>query len=202
MPDWIAKPDVDFAAQMNTVVTAFEADEAAYGLVDADTLALRALVTAFNDDLAASDQAKAASNVAVAAKDASREALEVSIRPTVMQIQVNPAVTDESRTSAGLPIRDTVRTFSSPIAPIDLVARELSGGVVELRWSANGNSSGIQYRIEKRSGAATEFSLVDVTGATSFKDSSQPVGTECAYQVRARRGDATSAPSNTATVYA
>ncbi len=202
MPDWIKKPDTEFAAQMTAVVVALEADQAAYGLVAADTLALRALLADFNVKLADSNAAKAATNVAVAAKDAAREALEGSVRPTVAQIQVDPNVTDESRTTAGLPIRDTVRTFSSPIPPLDLVARELPGGVVELRWSANGNTSGIQYVIEKRSGAAVEFSLVDVTSATSFRDSGQAVGTQCSYRVLARRGGERSAPSNVATVYA
>jgi hypothetical protein len=78
----------------------------------------------------------------------------------------------------------------------------MPGGVVNLRWNANGNTSGIQYRIEKRSGNATEFSLVDVTSATSFDDAGQPVGTPCSYRVLARRGGELSPPSNVAAVYA
>lgn len=202
MPDWIAKPDVDFQAQMNAVVTALEADEAGYGLVADDTLALRAAVTDFTTKLGAADVAKAASNVAVAAKDASREALEAAIRPTVAQIQVNPVVTDAKRSAAGLPIRDTTRTFTAPIVPLDLVARELAGGVIELRWSANGNTSGIQYRVEKKSGAAVEYSLLDVTSATSYRDTTQPVGTRADYRVIAKRGDSVSPASNVASVYA
>ncbi len=70
-----------------------------------------------------------------------------------------------------------------------------------MKWNSNGNASGIQYVVEKKVGTAAEFSIVDVTGATTFKDTGAPAGTHAEYRVRARRGGVVSEPSNVAPIY-
>jgi hypothetical protein len=201
MPDWIPKPDVEFVAFADRVVSALEADEAAYGLVAADTLSLRAALTQLSNALGASNVAKNNATTAVAAKDARRAEFEGLLRPIVQRVQVNPNVTDAQRTAAALPIRDTVRTVSAPIAPRDLVAVSDGSGVNSLKWNANGNSSGVEYVVEAKVGPALDFSTVDVTRATSYRHSGRTVGQLVNYRVRARRGAALSEPSNVAGVH-
>jgi hypothetical protein len=202
MPDYIPKPDTEFSAYLETLTTALEADEVAYGIIGADSLALRGALTLFQNNLSESNTAKAEAQVAVAAKDAARSDLEQLVRPLVARIQVNPVVTDALRSAASIPIRDTIRTVTAPIPPSALVAVASADGVNSLNWNPNGNTSGIQFVVEARVGAAAAFALVDVVTAASYRHTGQTPGVTVVYQVRARRGAATSAPSNQATVYA
>jgi hypothetical protein len=201
MPDYIPKPDGEMAAFTETVIAALEADEAAYGLVAAQTLALRAAQTAFTGSLTNSNTKKAEAQIAVADKDSKRQELEDALRPIVAQIQVNPIVTDELRLTASLPVRDTVRTVSSPIPPAGLVANADASGVNVLTWNSNGNASGIRYVVEAKIANAGEFSLVDVVTATSYRHLGRTPGQPVLYRVLARRGAETSQPSNVAGVY-
>jgi hypothetical protein len=201
MADYIPKPDVEASALIERVVAAIEADEAAFGLLPADSLALRTKLDDFKAKLAASSAAKAAATNAVAAKDVSRVVLEDAFRPLVQRIQVNPAVADATKSGAGLPLRDTTRTTTAPIAPTDLVVVADGAGVNRLKWSANGNTSGIQYVVEAKIGAAVDYSTVDVRTSTTLEHGGRVVGQGVDYRVRARRGDALSAPSNVGSVH-
>jgi hypothetical protein len=201
MPDYIPKPDGDAVAYTDTLITALEADEVAFGILPADSLALRAAHTAFEDALNVANTKKGEAQIAVANKDTSRSGLEQALRPVVAQIQVNPVVTDANRVAAGIPIRDTTRTFSNPITPTDLVATADAAGTNSLKWSDAGNATGIQYVVEAKIGAAVEFVTVDVVTARTFRHTGRTPGQKVEYRVRARRGSAISDPSNVAVVY-
>jgi hypothetical protein len=201
MPDYIPKPDQDAAAYLDTLVSALEADEMAYGITAAQSLALRAAHTAFEDALNVSSTKKGEAQIAVADKDTARTSLEQQLRPIVAQIQVNPIVTDASRVAAGIPIRDTVRTFSNPITPSDLVATAAASGTNALKWADAGNATGIQYVVEGKIGTAADFSTVDVVTARTYRHTGRTAGQKVEYRVRARRGAAMSDPSNVAVVY-
>jgi hypothetical protein len=201
MPDYIPKPDQEAVAYTETLITALEADEAAFGITAAQSLALREAHTAFEDSLNVSNTKKGEAQIAVADKDTKRTALEAALRPIVAQIQVNPIVTDANRVAAGIPIRDTVRTFSNPITPTALVATASASGSNSLKWSDAGNASGIQYVVEAKIGTAAEFSTVDVVTARTYRHTGRTAGQRVEYRVRARRGAAMSDPSNVAVVY-
>jgi hypothetical protein len=201
MPDYIAKPDTDFAAQMTALIAVLAANEAAYGMAAGAAAPLSAALDTFDTALGTANTAKAAANVAVAAKDQARNDLEGLVRPLIRQIQENPIVTDALRSDAGIPIRDTVRTTSSPVAPSDLVATADAAGTNSLRWSGAGNASGIQFVIEAKVGSAPEFSIIDVVTATSYRHTDRVPGQAVLYRVKARRGSMTSDPSNIAGVY-
>jgi hypothetical protein len=201
MADHFPKKDRESVAYAERAIAAFEADEVAYGMTEAESADLRTKELNFVAALDAADAAKAAASTAVAAKDEARLALEEAYRPIYNRIQVSQVVTDAARTSAGLPLRDTTRTFVNPIPPRDLVARADATGTNVLTFNANGNTSGAQFVVEARIGAAAEFSLVNVTTATTFKHTGQTPGVRTDYRVRARRGAAISDPSNVASVY-
>lgn len=201
MPDYIPKPDQEAVAYLDTLITALEANEVAYGGVADDFASLRTLHTAFEDALNVSNTKKGEAQIAVANKDAARLDLEAAVRPEVAQIQVNPAVLDADRVTAGIPIRDTVRTFSNPITPTDLVAVADAAGTNTLKWDDAGNATGIQYVVEGKVGAAAGFSTVDVVTARTYRHTGQTPGVKVEYRIRARRGNAISDPSNVAVVY-
>jgi hypothetical protein len=201
MPDYIPKPDGEAVAYTETLITALESDEAAYGITAAQAIALRAAHTEFENSLNVSNTKKGAAQIAVADKDTKRTALEAELRPIVAQIQVNPAVEDAARVAAGIPIRDTTRTFSNPITPTDLVANADAAGTNSLKWADAGNSTGIQYVVEAKAGSATEFLTVDVVTARTYRHTGRTAGQKVEYRVRARRGSAISDPSNVAVVY-
>jgi hypothetical protein len=111
-------------------------------------------------------------------------------------------VTDATRTAAGIPVRDTVRTFSAPVSPRELVATQASPTSASLAWNSNGNASGVQYVIEKRVNNAGEWLQVDVVTATRYLAQGLTPGVRVDFRVKARRGAQTSDPSNTASIYA
>ncbi len=201
MPDFVPKPDGELVAFGDRVVAAMEADEAAYGVTAAQSADLRAKLTAFRNSLASSEAAKAAARTAVAAKDVARDDFERTLRDVVKVVQVNSAVTDASRTAAGLPVHDTVRTSSAPVAPRDLVAVADAAGNADLKFNGNGNSSGARFVVQKKAGSSLEFVNVDVITATSLRVSGLVVGQRCEFRVLARRGKIDSAPSNTASIF-
>lgn len=201
MPDQIPKPDVEFSAFAEQVITAFEADEVGYALLPADTLALRSELNAFKSALAAAIAAKSQSTLAVADKDQERKDVEMMLRPIIQRVQVNPNVTDAQRVAAGIRPRDTTRTTSAPIAPRDLVATADGAGTNTLKWNSNGNTSGIQYLIQGKVGPALEFATVDVVTSTTYRHTARVVGQPVLYRVIARRGENVSAPSNSAGVH-
>lgn len=201
MADWFPKPDREAEAASNRIITALEADEALYGLTAADTARLRAEQTAFAGQLNSADAAKAAQNTAVANKDASRKTLEEDLRPVVQRVQVQPGVTDEMRTAAGIPIRDTTRTVNSPIVPRDLVARATPDGGVELKFNGNGNTSGAQFRIEVKRGLTGAWELAEVATTTRVMLKDFTPGVRCDFRVMAKRGNELSAASNVASIY-
>lgn len=202
MPDYIPKSDVEASAFLGNMLTVVDATEADYGLVAGDVADHVAALAAFNAAVADVAAAKAALATAVATKDAARVALESLVRPTVAQIQVNPAVSDAARTAAQIPIRDTVRTVHSPIAVLALVAVLASPTTAGLTWNSNGNASGIKYRIEKRVNNAGDWILVDVTSATRANVPGLAAGVRVDFRVIAQRGTAQADASNIASVYA
>jgi hypothetical protein len=199
--DYIPKPDREAQARMSSILVAMAAAPADYGLTAVEVSALQSKLDDFSAALDAADAAKSAAQIAVSAKDNARATLEAAFRPAVQRIQVNPAVTDASRTTAGIPVRDTVRTVSSPVVPVDLVATGDASGFNSLKWKSGGNAGGVQYVVEGKAGSAPDFSLVDVTSATTFKHTGVTVGQQIQYRIKARRGAAISTPSNVATVY-
>ncbi len=200
--DWFPKPDDQAANRAAQIIAVLNANAAALGITAAEMASLTAARDEFTTALTASDTALANSKVKVATKNQERRELEDLLRPLVQRVQLNPALTDQMRGDAGLPIRDTTRTFSNPVAPSDLVATGGADGVNSLKWAAAGNTSGVQYVVEAKAVGALDWSVVDVTSATSYKHTGQTPGFKLEYRVLARRGAAKSAASNVAAVFA
>jgi hypothetical protein len=128
MSDPIPRSDTDFTTFANTFVNYVAAHAVALGVAPATATALTDNLLLWTDSFAAHQTAQTNALAARATKDTSRATLEGLIRPTAQVIQTNPAVSDEQRVSAGLPIRDATRTrvavpTSRPVGQVDTSQR-------------------------------------------------------------------------------
>lgn len=201
MPDYIPKADREAEAAMRRTVAWLGNNGEALGLDVPTREGLFERLNVFTDRLNVVDVAKGTLQTRVNEKDTARSNLETEFRRVIQTLQLNPLLTDAMRAESGIPIRDTVRTTSSPVAPRDLVAVADAAGFNSLTWSAAGNAAGVRYVVEAKPAGAAEFSTVDVVTATKFKHGGQTPGRNVVYRVLARRGDVVSPPSNTASVY-
>jgi hypothetical protein len=113
---------------VNTFVNYVAAHAVALGIPTATATDLTDGLTDWSDNLTAHHTAQTNANAARVTKDISRERLEGLVRPAAQMIQANPAVTDEQRAGAGLPIRDAIRTRAAapttrPVGQVDTSQR-------------------------------------------------------------------------------
>jgi hypothetical protein len=128
MADFIPRPDNEFSTFANTFVSYVSAHAVALGVPAGMVTSLTDALAAWTDDFAAHQTAQTAALAAKATKDTARETLEGLIRPAAQVIQANPAVTNEQRVGAGLPLRDDTRTrpavpTSKPVGRVDTSQR-------------------------------------------------------------------------------
>lgn len=201
MPDFIPKNDTEFAAWLANFNTIANANLAALGLVAADVTANVTNTTTLNTAIATNVTAQAAALAATQGKKTARRTVELSSRTLARRIQANPAVSNALKEQLGLTVRNSPPTAIVPVAPADLVVSGSDSGVNLLQWKGNGNKSGTQYLIETKIGAATQWTITDVTTKAKYSHVSQTPGVKAMYRVRAKRGDVLSGYSNEAIVY-
>lgn len=201
MPNVVPNPDDAAAKSLNGSIAQIKANAALYGVADADMVALEAKATAFASELTNVEAAKNAQTAAVARKDAARTTLEHDYRAMVQRIHVNPAVTDAHKAAAGIPMRDTIRTFAMPPAPLDLVVSAQSNGTNYLAWNRNGAPERTDFAIEARTAPSEAWIMVGSVSATQFQHTGQKPGVAVTYRVSARRGKYQSQPCAPVGVY-
>lgn len=116
--DYIPARDADFINWSANFETLIAADPTAYGLDAADATAITAADTAWSAAYTAATDPSTRTPSTVAAKDVARQNAEDVMRPFAMQINANPAVTDQQRTDLGLTVRQTSPT--PPATPTDV----------------------------------------------------------------------------------
>lgn len=87
----------DFSAKVSATPTAF-------GLTAADATTEAALVTAYDDALAAATNPATRTPVTVTAKNVAKAGLVANTRSLAARIQANPSVTPEQKVALGLPV--------------------------------------------------------------------------------------------------
>lgn len=128
MPDYIPR-DKDARYQWgNAFINYFTAHATDLGF-DAGTVAyLTSLWTPYTDAYGNLAPLENAYRAGVGVFDTAEAAYTTEVRALVAQIQVNPNITDEQRTAAGLPVRSTTRTAvgvptTRPVAEVDTSQR-------------------------------------------------------------------------------
>lgn len=135
-PPYVPARDADLGPWSNTFATVLTADEAAYGLVPADSAAVNAVVTPWLAALATATNPATKTSATVAAKDAAKVAMLAVVRPYAVRISGNPAVSDEDKVAIGVTVRNTGRTPIPPpsVAPV-LSLDNLIIGQARLRYA-------------------------------------------------------------------
>jgi len=175
-------------------ITTIKAFAATYGATPEELTALEAKATAFASELANVENAKNAQNGVVARKDAARMSLEKDYRNLVQRIHTNPAVTDEQKVRAGIPVRDTVKTSVVPPAPTDLVVAPNANGTNYLAWNCIGAPDGTDYLLESKATGSESWVLIAAPSRLSYQHIGQKPGVGITYRVRSRRGKLESQP--------
>jgi hypothetical protein len=176
-------------------------DFATLGVPEALSNSLSTGATDFTSKMALQLEAKIAAKAATEAKVDSKALLITFIRTVAGIIQNNPAVTDEEKKALGLPVHDTVHSVIHAYPPVNLNATGKPTGVNHLDWEPGENIHGCMYIVEGMKAGETKFSYVDVVTKTKYNHKSQKPGEQITYQVKAKRGEEVSQPSNNAVVY-
>ena len=145
--------------------------------------------------------AQNAAEAATGDKNESRKSFEKEIRSIAGIIQANPDIPNNLREILGLPIHDNIHTHIHPQIPQDLYAEGSPTGVNHLNWEAGENKPGTMYVVEAMKAGEKDFSFVDVVTKTKYDHKGQTPGMMITYQIKAKRGDEVSQPSNNAVVY-
>ena len=198
---YIPGPDTKFENWADQFAKKVGTDFASLGVKEAMSIQLTEDATDFVTKMSDLLNAKIAAKAATEAKNDTRTALESVVRTVAGIIQSNPDVTDEQKKALGLPVHDSVHSVVHPQQPKELNAKGDPAGVNLLNWEPGENKPGTMYVIEAMKQDETGFSYVDVVTKTKYDHKNQKPGEMITYQVKAKRGDEISAPSNAAVVY-
>lgn len=148
-------------------------------------------------DRVAKDEAAAA---AVIAERDARKVVEPVCSYYNTTIKGNPDVSDEAKVAAGIDLKKPP-TFTSPVAPTDLVVNGFENGTNVLKWKRAANKPNTQFIIEYREASETEFEYLATSTQTTYKHTGVTPGMQCAYRIKAQRAGEESPFSNVAVVY-
>jgi len=157
--------------------------------------------TDFNDKYEIHIEAQDVAKGATANKNEAKDSLEDNIRDLAGKIQADKSVSNNLRSILGLPVHDNIHTHIHPQIPQDLYAEGSPTGVNHLNWEAGENKPGTMYVVEAMKAGEKDFSFVDVVTKTKYDHKGQTPGMMITYQIKAKRGDEVSQPSNNAVVY-
>lgn len=101
---WLPLKDADLLSFMQNMSAKITATPTDFGLQAADATALAALLTSYEDALAAASDPATRTPVSVTAKDVAEA------RSLAKRIQATPTVTPDQKSSLGLPIHKTTVT--------------------------------------------------------------------------------------------
>jgi hypothetical protein len=162
-------------------------------------------LTTMRDNLAAKVSDKAAKIEAARAATTGTSAVRRGVNEKVgfynKILKVNKTIDPALLTALGLSLNGEGGTPVTPFALTDLVVEGRSNGINYLRFKRGGNKSSVNFIVEAKIGAATEFGFLSVTKKTRFEHKNQTPGVRAVYRVKAVRGDSESTYSNDAVVY-
>ena len=157
--------------------------------------------TGFNGKYEIHIEAQDVAQGATANKNEAKDSLMDNIRTLAGKIQADKRVSNNLRSILGLPIHDNIHSVIHPQIPQDLYAEGSPTGVNNLNWQAGENKANTMYVVEAMKAGEKDFSFVDVVTKTRYDHKNQTPGTMITYQIKAKRGDEVSQPSNNAVVY-
>lgn len=145
------------------------------------------------------DNAKAAYQAALEARDAARQTLLDNISLVNSDIY-NGNTLPSLIAAAGLEPRATTRATLSPQMPLNLLATPDAMGGVVLAWKRNGNPGSATFVVET-SNDNENWTLVSTTSKTRFSTFGFTPGHTAYFRVYAQKNGLTSQPSATAAIY-
>lgn len=167
-----------------------------YDVADLDEIL--AAADDFGDAFDASELAKDQARNATGLKRAVREASTEVISEWAERIKTNPSVTPAILAAFGIEV--SVPVAGPVVPPADLSAFATSNGAALLKWKRNGNIYSTTYTVEA-SADGENWSIIGTTTKTRFVDVNATPGVPKFYRTRATRAGITSLPSGSANIY-
>jgi len=149
-------------------------------------------VTGLNNAIAKQSESIAATNN----KNLKKANLVMQLRSTAQQIQARPGVPDSIKKQLGLKSSIPTPIPTGPFPPIELSYELISEKVILLKWNRNGNPQGVNFLIEASALKDKDYKIIDTTTKSSIETSYRDPSGKTYFQVRAKRGDITTEPSN------
>jgi len=167
------------------------------GIQPAQAAAFKTLVDSFQMTTEAAETAKQASKDATTADDNAFTAVKVVGGQLTNMIKAYAEATNNPNVYvlAGLKANSPPGTVPAPVPPKELTMTVNGDGSISLKWKVTqpDGCTGVQYRVFRKLGDETTFSLIGTSGSKkSFKDSTLPFGSDSvSYQIEPWRGDVT-----------
>jgi hypothetical protein len=187
-------------------ITIWKATPAAVGLTAAQATLLDNAIKAARGSFDAAVNARNAAKLATTDQTAKMRTMNNTGGDTLSYIkafaesQTTQAAQDAVFVAADLPLPTPPGPMPAPETPHNVEGDPNADGTVTVKWKANGNAGAV-YLVYRRTGNNTQWSQVAITGEKKYIDPTVTAGTPAVqYQVRAVRGNAMSAMSNTAYV--
>lgn len=199
--DFIPRSNAHAFTYYTTLANAIAVDPEQFGVGAEEVAALQARVQELGASLQRVDRLENERAAEVDRRQALSSDVEATVRDLVRRVHANPAVSDALKAAAGIPVHDRVRSHLAPVQPTHLVVTTEVSGENHLAWKTGGQGRATMDRIEARSGAETEFTLLDHTTAPRYVHRGRKPGAPIVYRVLARRSNQLSAPSNEAGIY-
>lgn len=158
--------------------------------------AVGAFDTALQDLIAAD----AAYRVAVQTKNSARLTLVTTMREIFPMCYANQSVSNAELASILLAPRAPRSSFVAPMQPTNLVATPQLDGYVKFTWNRNGNNSATTFQLEQRD-TDGEWFIIWSGGRRSATIPGFAAGVEETFRVIAVKGESSSLPSPSYTIY-
>lgn len=192
--------DVLYKSQAELIVNGISLSPTTYALTAGISTELSSAYSQYDTALQAVLLAELNYKAAVQAKDLKRKALADKFSDYLPICYATQTVTNDELAQLGLKPRVPRSGTLPPQIPMDLVASIITGGVVQLKWKRNGNTSTTTFVVQKKveDGAWENAwigsrSKVELTGYAP--------GVMVTFRVYAVKADEQSVPSNVAVIY-
>lgn len=193
--------DSTLATKLTYMAGVVTATPSAFGLTAPQATAMSDAAETFTGLITDNEAARAAAEVAMAAKTDGREEALSTFATYLNLMYATPSVTDASIISLSLAPRSTNRTPAALATPADFVVTPFADGTVKFKWGKNGNAYGVTYVIEHADADAGNWTPVVSTTKTRITLSGYTPGTAAWFRVSATRNGDSSLPTAMEGIY-
>lgn len=196
--EWVAQSDPLLVNAANAATTVIAATPANYAMNSTNATLLATRATAFSGAFDALEEAKAAYDAAIKAKQIARESFTTLFTDLLTASVATPSVTEPNLALIGL-LKRTPRSVRPLRQPLSFAITPTATGLLECKWKRNQNTNATVFVIQQIIDGEWE----QMWSGTRIRAvlAGYPQGVPATFRVIATKSDEESEPSLTVTVY-